>query len=86
MQIAELSLLTDRVRVLLHDRIQIELPEDDVDLIESGTLDSLKFIQLLISLEQDFEIEIDLEQLEFETFRSVALIARFVADRTGTSA
>jgi acyl carrier protein len=49
-------------RLLLFDIDRGEL-NDDFDLVKSGLLDSMAFIDLVAGAEEEFEIEIDFEQL-----------------------
>ena len=51
------------------------------DLLKSGFLDSLSLIQLLADLEEHFAVTIPLAELNIEDLRSVASLARLVADR-----
>lgn len=50
----------------------------DVDLIESGLLDSLAFIELIEALEDAFDVEIQLTQVPGKTWRSLKAIAAMV--------
>lgn len=66
---------------LLEEGIAVEPPSPGADLLESGLLDSLGLIELLTALEREFEISIDLEDLELDVFRSVDSISLFVTGR-----
>lgn len=70
--------LTGRVGALFPKALQLPIPDDGVDLIETGVLDSLALIELLTALEQEFEIRFDLADLDPEQFRSVDAIAGLV--------
>lgn len=63
-------------------RLFVEALELDVglhtDMIGTGVLDSLVFVQLLVALEQEFDVKVDVAELDLENFTSVARIARFV--------
>ena len=50
----------------------------DADLIDEGILDSLAFINLIVSLEDEFGIEIQPTQIPGSTWRSVDLITGLV--------
>jgi len=71
--------LETRIAQLFADRLQIEVPAADVDLFSAGIVDSLTFVKLLASLEQDFSIHVSFDELEIDDFRTVRRIARFVA-------
>ena len=65
------------------EKLHVDVPSLDTDLLEEGLLDSLSFVDLLLCLEQEFGTVIRLEDLELDNFRSVARIAAFVANRNG---
>ena len=60
-------------------QLNVEVPSAHDDLIESGLLDSLKIVELLVELENRFVLKIPFEELEIESFRSVESIARLIA-------
>lgn len=54
----------------------------DVDLLDSGILDSLGFVSLIVQLEQSFSMRIDdLDTHAIEKFRSINSIADFIQHR-----
>ena len=64
-------------------RIGRDVPSGDVDLFESGVLDSIGFVELLAALEQEFGFVFQLEDLEIDNFRSVRTIAAFIGESDG---
>jgi acyl carrier protein len=68
-----------RVERLLLKEMSLDVPSPDTDLIATGRLDSITFVDLLQRLEREFEIRVDLDDLEIERFRSIALIAEFIS-------
>lgn len=66
------------VTALLEDRLGIAVASPHEDLFDSGALDSLAFVNLIVELETAFGIPIALEALDFDDFSTVAGIARFV--------
>lgn len=78
----------ERVESAVHRifREALELEVDvDTDVIESGLLDSLAFVQLLVELESEFGVTVNLALLEVEDFSTVSNIARLVtAGRNGS--
>ena len=56
------------------------LGDDNIDLIDSGIMDSFTYGELLYALEDEFGIEIQPTQVESDVWRSVDSIARLVAD------
>jgi acyl carrier protein len=70
---------TDRVQGLFVEALNKEAPAVDADLIDGGLLDSLALVELIFAIEREFGVTIPLEELEIESFRSVASITDFVA-------
>ncbi|TLY42753.1 MAG: acyl carrier protein [Nitrospirae bacterium] len=70
--------LQGRLLKFFLERVHIEIPSVDTDLFETGALDSLAFVELLLYMEQEFGITVSLEEVEFDTFRSVEKIAEFL--------
>lgn len=71
---------------LFADRLHVEVPSPDVDLVEIGVLDSLGFITLLTHIEEEFGVAVPIEDLDVEKFRSVARITSYLGDRLLTPA
>jgi methoxymalonate biosynthesis acyl carrier protein len=76
--------LERRIRALFLEALNIRVDSDDTDLIESGVIDSLVLVELLLHLEEAFNVEVDVTELEIEDFRTVKSIGMFVSrQRTG---
>jgi acyl carrier protein len=69
---------------LLLEELQIEVPSPHFDLLETGLLDSLKLVELLTQLEMQFGTQIDINDLDINTFRSIASISEFLDRQKGT--
>ena len=76
------SLITERLGALFAESFQIEVPSADTDLLESGILDSLQFVELLAQLERHFGFRVKLEDIDLDDLRTLARIARLVAARS----
>jgi acyl carrier protein len=63
------------------DRFDVEPPSTDTDLIEAGILDSLMLIELVVYIEEQFQVATELDDLEMDNFLTVDDMARFVAAR-----
>ena len=50
----------------------------DIDLLENEILDSLAFIELITTLEEEFDIEIQPTQVEANTWRNIQKISDLV--------
>jgi acyl carrier protein len=72
--------LRDRISDVFVQNLQIQPPAPDIDLIETGTIDSLTFVELIACLEQEFSIRIPLDDLDLNHFRSIARIDEFIRE------
>lgn len=52
--------------------------EPDIDLLENEVLDSLAFIELISTLNEEFDIEIQPTQVEPDTWRKIDKIVELV--------
>ena len=64
---------------LFSERLGLSIPSDDADLFETGILDSMSFVELLLQIETVFGLALNLRDVEFENFRSIDRIADFIA-------
>jgi acyl carrier protein len=67
------------------ENLHLEIPSPETDLFETGVLDSLGFVELVLHLEQEFGVKITLEQVEIDNFRSVERIAAFLLNGGGAT-
>jgi acyl carrier protein len=75
----------DQISRLMLERVHIEVPSADTDLMELGLLDSLTLVELMANLEEEFGIHISFDEIELDNFRSVARIAEFVNQQSSLS-
>jgi acyl carrier protein len=68
-----------RIQGLFEEGLSIRAPAPDADIVESGLLDSLALVTLLFEVEQEFDVQIPLDSLEVEDFRTIERIAGLVA-------
>jgi D-alanine--poly(phosphoribitol) ligase subunit 2 len=66
-------------------KLHVEVPSYDYDLLETGVLDSLQFVELLFQLEQQFEVRISVEEIDLENFRTIKSITVMLAGQNGKS-
>jgi len=59
---------------------------DDQDLFDSGIVNSLFAVQLMTFVEKTFAIEVAMEDLEIDNFRSLNATAGFVLRKSGLHA
>jgi acyl carrier protein len=75
------SRVRERVASLFSGAMNLDVPSADTDLFDTGVLDSLAFVELLLQLEREFGVTTSVEDLEVENFTSIARIADFVMKR-----
>jgi methoxymalonate biosynthesis acyl carrier protein len=75
--------VNERVRRLLAETLNVEVSSEETDLIDTGVIDSLALVELLVALEREFEVTIPFDELEIDTFRSVRSIGEFIAAQDG---
>jgi D-alanine--poly(phosphoribitol) ligase subunit 2 len=69
------------VHNLFREVLTIEVPRSDTDLIDTGLLDSLGLVELLFEIERQFDIDLQLDELDLDNFRTIERICEFVARR-----
>lgn len=79
----ESTTLQQEIASILSQNLNVEVPSIHHDLIETGLLDSLAIVELLVELENHFALKVPLQDLEIQSFRSIASIARLVANLKG---
>lgn len=72
--------LMQQVRDLVQLVLNARVPGDDADILETGLLDSLALVELLVGIEREFDVQVDLETLDLDNLRSVRTIAQTVLD------
>ncbi|HXI42661.1 MAG TPA: acyl carrier protein [Bryobacteraceae bacterium] len=73
------EILYHQIAAFFSERLNLTVSSPAEDLFETGVLDSLAFVDLVMYLEQQFDIRISTDEMEPDNFRSVATIAGFVA-------
>jgi len=69
---------SERLRDILANTLGTTAPDPDTDLVQSGLLDSLALVELLVAVEQEFAITFSPEELEIESFRSLKALTELV--------
>lgn len=78
--------LRERIAGIFSGALHLDVPSFDTDLFDTGVLDSLAFVELLLNLEREFGVTTSVDDLELEHFKSIASIADFVESRAGAGA
>ena len=63
---------------LIRDRLNIDVVDVEVDLIETGMVDSLALVTLITAVEERFACELPLDDFDIENFRSARRIIRYL--------
>ena len=82
---ANRNAIIERLGAVFTESFHIEVPSPDTDLLESGILDSFQFVELLLQLEQNFNLRIKIDDIDLEDLRTIARIARLVAASGGAT-
>jgi acyl carrier protein len=61
----------------MSDRLHIEVPDGDANLIDTGLIDSMSLVELFIALEEEFGINVADEDLDLNDFRTMNSVTRF---------
>jgi len=73
----------ETVTKFLLSSINIAKLSDEDNLFESGIVNSLFAVQLMTFLEKTFSIEVGMDDLDIENFKSVAATTAFVSRKKG---
>lgn len=87
-RLAEAARLEALVREVFSREMNVDVPSTETDLFETGLLDSLTFVDLLVRLEEEFSLKLRLDEIDLESFRSIERVVEMlqekVAARMGT--
>jgi len=74
-----------RLTALFSEVMHVEVPSANTDLFDSGILDSQRFVELLLQIEQIFNTRINVEDFEIENFRCIEKIATLILNHPNGS-
>ncbi|HYS74857.1 MAG TPA: phosphopantetheine-binding protein [Burkholderiales bacterium] len=77
--------IVERLSALFVESLHIEVPSADTDLFQTGMLDSLQLVELLLQLEHQFGFRIKIDDIELDDLRTLARIARLLAAHAGAT-
>lgn len=66
------------IKEFILSSINVQELDDNEDLFESGIVNSLFAIQLMTFLEKTFDIEVTMDDLDMENFKSINTTSSFV--------
>jgi D-alanine--poly(phosphoribitol) ligase subunit 2 len=77
-----LDKLQQQITDIFAERFETRLDSVEVDLLESGIVDSVRIVELVLEIEQRFGVSLPFEALEIEDFRTVPRLAERIARTT----
>jgi len=83
MSTAEENGVKETVKRFILSSIAIADLDDDDDLFESGIVNSLFAVQLMTFIEKTFAIEVEMDDLDIENFKSLNATTAFVIRKNG---
>jgi D-alanine--poly(phosphoribitol) ligase subunit 2 len=70
--------LVGDIRAVLRDHLTVMVESPDVDLLETGLIDSIGLVELILQLEDRFGVSLPMDTLEIDDFRSINRIADLI--------
>jgi len=80
---AEENGIKEAVRRFILSSINVTHLDDDDNLFESGIVNSLFAVQLMMFIEKTFAIEVGMDDLDIENFKSLNATTAFVLKKNG---
>ncbi len=63
---------------IIREKVEIDL---NISLLDEGIIDSLGYLKLISFLEKQYDISIDLGEIDIENFDTIIKIAKFVENK-----
>ena len=80
--------LNDDLKNMIVERLFLNISPDDIhddeNLMDEYNIDSVNLFEIVLGLEEEFEVELEEEDFNVETFSTVANIAEFVRKKQGS--
>jgi methoxymalonate biosynthesis acyl carrier protein len=70
--------LVSGIRSVLHDHLNALVESPEADLLDTGLVDSIGLVELVLHLEDRFSISLPIEALEIDDLRSINSIADLI--------
>lgn len=64
---------------MFEENLNVSVPSAETDLLDTGLLNSVSFVELVMLLEERFGVTVPLDELELDQFRTIRQISAFVA-------
>ena len=80
------SSLAAEIEALCIKKLSIRVSSTDQDLFESGLLDSLSLVQLIVELERHYQVELPIGEIDIAALRSIGEMAQLIGARRASPA
>jgi methoxymalonate biosynthesis acyl carrier protein len=70
--------LVSGIRSVLRDHLNVLVDSPDADLLETGLVDSIGLVELILQLEDRFGMALPMDSLEIDDLRSINTIAGLI--------
>jgi acyl carrier protein len=72
------EVLVGNIRSVLRDHLHVLVDSPETDLLENGSVDSIGLVELILQLEERFDVSLPMDALEIDDFRSIHTIADLI--------
>jgi acyl carrier protein len=72
------DVLVEDIRSVLRDHLHVIADSPEFDLLETGSVDSIGLVELILQLEERFEVSLPMDALEIDDFRTIRSIADLI--------
>lgn len=76
---------TNDLHRLFREQLQVEVPDNDLNLMENGIIDSLALVNLITVVEEEFQVSISLETIDLQRFESINKLNELILELRGES-
>lgn len=75
--------LTNDLHRIFRDHLQVEVPDNDMNLMENGIIDSLALVNLILAIEEEFQVSISLEETDLQNFETINKLNSLILELRG---
>lgn len=80
---SDIATIEARIAAIFASVLHLDIASMEMDIFETGAVDSLGFVELLLQLEREFGVKVLLDDLELDRFRTIRRIGQFVMSHNG---
>ncbi len=67
--------IEEKLEFYIRDELQLDIRDREQNLVKEGVIDSFNMIQLILFIEDSFDLSIDPAELDLDSFNSVKFMA-----------